>query len=186
MEGSNLAGWYLLDSKQPFNRVIQTAMSRLESDREDLLREATALVERVELRLPEQPDSIVAGFRRDGSASIFFGQNPVYQFNSRRELRRAFVEGLLYKTDHGKLIEMRRVRTETAVELRSKVVSPEETTLFLREANKWLGRLRDALAAGNTEVIGQVPSTHDVQARVGTWLQELPVEIVLAKTSRVQ
>lgn len=161
-------------------------MSRQESDREDLLREATALVERVELRLADQPDSIVAGFRRDGSASFFFGQSPVYQFNSRRELRRAYVGGLLYKVDSGKLVEMRRERTATAVELRSRSLSSEEATQFLLVTEKWLSTLRDALTAGNAEVLGQVPSDKDVAARVIAWLQELPREIVLAKTSRLQ
>src|SRR5437867_13443850 len=105
-------------------------MSRQESDREDLLREATALVERIELRLSQQPDSIVAGFRRDGSASFFFGQSPVYQFNSRCELRRAYVGGLLYKVDNGKLVEMRRERTANAVELRSRPLSSDESARF--------------------------------------------------------
>ena len=162
-------------------------MSRQESDREDLLREATALVERIELRLPEQPDSIVAGFRRDGSASFFFGQSPVYQFNSRCELRRAYVDGLLYKVDSSKLVEMRRERTPTAVELRSRQLSPAEAAQFLLDTEKkWLSTLRNALAAGNAEVLGHVPNDKDVAARVITWLQELPPGIVLAKTSRLQ
>lgn len=161
-------------------------MSRQESDREDLLREATALVERVELRLPEQPESIVAGFRRDGSASFFFGQSPVYQFNSRRELRRAYVGGFLYKVDGGQLVEMRRERTASAVELRSRPLSPEETAKFLLDAEDCLKRLRDALVARVAEVIGQVPSDKDIAARVAAWLQDLPTGIVLAKTSRLQ
>ena len=161
-------------------------MSRQESDREDLLREATALVERVELRLPQQPESIVAGFRRDGSASFFFGQSPVYQFNSRRELRRAYVGGLLYKVDSSKLVEMRRERTAAAVELRSRQLSPEETAKFLLDAEDCLQRLRNAFVARIAEVIGQVPSDKDVATRVAAWLQELPAGIVLAKTSRLQ
>ncbi|MGI8979445.1 MAG: hypothetical protein ACR2FY_09480 [Pirellulaceae bacterium] len=160
-------------------------MSRQESDREDLLREATALVERVELRLPEQPESIVAGFRRDGSASFFFGQSPVYQFNSRRELRRAFVDGLLYKADNGQLVEMRRERTAVAVELRSRPLRDDESAKFLVDAENWLSNLRDALAAGTVDVIGQVPIEQDVAARVTAWLEELPAKIVLANTSRL-
>ena len=161
-------------------------MSRQESEREDLLREATALVERVELRLPEQPESIVAGFRRDGAASFYFGQSPVYQFNGRGELRRAYVGGLLYKVDSGKLVEMRRERTATAVELRSRLLSPEETGKFLLDAEDCLKRLRHALVARIAEVIGQVPSDKDIATRVAVWLQELPAGIVLAKTSRLQ
>ena len=74
-------------------------MARRESDREDLLREATALVERAELTIEGFDEPIVVGFRRDGSASFFFGADPVYQFNTAFELRRAFVVGLLYKAE---------------------------------------------------------------------------------------
>ena len=161
-------------------------MARQESDREDLLREATALVERVELRLPDEQESVVAGFRRDGAASFFFGQSPVYQFNSHCELRRAFVDGLLYKTDNGRLVEMRRERTATAVELRSRQLLPKETAKFLLKAQDCLRRLRDALLDGTAEVVGQVPGDQDVAGRVASWLEHLPAGIVLAKTSRLQ
>jgi hypothetical protein len=163
-------------------------MARQESDREDLLREATALVERIELGLPNQPETVFAGFRRDGSASFFFGQSPVFQFNSQRELRRAFRDGLLYKTDNGRLVEMRRQRTDTAVELRSRVLTDDESASLLRECLDRLGELRDALKAGQAGVVGQVSdATHgaDVMGRVADWLHQLTA-VTVAKTSRVQ
>lgn len=164
-------------------------MARQESDREDLLREATALVERIELSLPNQPETVVAGFRRDGSASFFFGQSPVFQFNSQRELRRAFRDGLLYKTDNGRLVEMRRERTAEAVELRSRVLADEESAALLQEALIRLGELRDSLSAGQAVVVDQVSevaSGADVRSRVVGWLLQLTGEITIAKTSRVQ
>lgn len=164
-------------------------MARQESEREDLLREATALVERIEIRLPNQPETIVAGFRRDGSASFFFGQSPVFQFNSSRELRRAFRDGLLYKTDNGRLVEMRRERTAAAVELRSRVLSDEESAALLQESLFRLGELRDGLSVGQAVVVGQVSedaSGADVRRRVVDWLDLLTGEIKIAKTSRVQ
>jgi hypothetical protein len=164
-------------------------MARQELEREDLLREATALVERIELSLPHQPETIVAGFRRDGCASFFFGQSPVFQFNSQRELRRAFRDGLLYKTDNGRLVEMRRERTATAVELRSRVLADDESAAVLCEALARLTELREALAAGQAIVVGQVPENAngiDVKSRVENWLQQLTGEIAIAKTSRVQ
>ena len=71
-------------------------------NREDLLREATALVERIELvphrdRQFDASEPIVVGFRADGALSIFFGDDPVYQFNAAGELRRAYCDGLLFK-----------------------------------------------------------------------------------------
>lgn len=160
-------------------------MARQESQREDLLREATALVERVELRLPDQPEPIVAGFRRDGSASYFFGESSVYQFNSRRELRRGFRGGLLYKAESGRLVEMRRERTADAVELHSRPLTADENAAFLLAAKNELFRLRDALASRQAEIIGQVPADQNVAARVLAWLQEPLEEISVAAGSRV-
>src|SRR5262245_38526664 len=92
-------------------------MSRRESDREDLLREATALVERAELNVPGYNDPIVAGFRKDGSASFYFGADLVCQFNAAGELRRAYVASLLYKAERGRLVALRRQRSDTEVAL---------------------------------------------------------------------
>jgi hypothetical protein len=106
-------------------------MSRRESDLEDLLREATALVERAELKIADYDEPIVVGFRRDGSASVFFGPDPVYQFNSAGELRRAYVSGLLYKAERGSLCALRRERNETEVALVRSNLPPDETAALL-------------------------------------------------------
>ena len=73
-------------------------MARIESDREDLIREATALQQRVEWAVPGEPEPVVTGFKRDGSLSVYFGQDPVYQFNPTGQLRRAYVEDFLFRT----------------------------------------------------------------------------------------
>ena len=48
-------------------------MARHQEDREDILREATALVERVELEIENLEDPVVVGFRRDSGPAFFFG-----------------------------------------------------------------------------------------------------------------
>src|SRR5688500_8421146 len=106
-------------------------MAQRESNREDLMREATALIERAELVLPGAAEPVVVGFRRDGSASFFFGADPVYQFNAAGELRRAYVGGLLYKAVSRHLVALRRERTETETILLSCELSGEETAHFL-------------------------------------------------------
>src|SRR6186997_1242741 len=103
-------------------------MARRESEREDLLREATALVERAELTLEGSEEPIVVGFRRDGSASFFFGVDPVYQFNAACELRRAFVGGLLYKAERGRLVSLSRQRTMESVALFRAELTAQATT----------------------------------------------------------
>ena len=67
-------------------------MARNEADREDLMREAVALTERVELFVPGFEELITIGFRSNGAMSIFVGQDPVYQFDPSGRLRRAFAD----------------------------------------------------------------------------------------------
>src|SRR5262245_12366974 len=105
-------------------------MARQESDREDLLREATALVERAELKVAGESEPMTVGFRRDGSLSVFFGGDAVYQFNTAGELRRAFAGGLLYKAERGRLVELRRERSADEVALVRRELPDEESARF--------------------------------------------------------
>src|SRR5688500_7447259 len=109
-------------------------MARHESDREDILREAAALVERAELVVPGENEPVVIGFRTGGAASVFFGGDPVYQFNSQGELRRAFVRGLLYKAERGRLVELRRERTSHETSLIRRELDAAEQDEMLRGA----------------------------------------------------
>ncbi len=144
-------------------------MAREKADREDLLREATALVERVELTLNEG-EPIVLGFRRDGSLSCYFNPDLVYQFNARGELRRAFVAGVLYKADRGQLARLDRRETATAVELAHTGLTEPQTFEFLRDMHRQLNELRVALQRGEYRWVGQIPAEADVLARVVAWL----------------
>src|SRR6186713_1143176 len=102
-------------------------MAREEHDREDLLREATAMVERASLRVGFFAEPVFVGFRRDGSVSFYFGGDPVYQFNAAGELRRAFCDGALYKAVRGELVEMHRERTDAETRLVSRSLSQAES-----------------------------------------------------------
>jgi len=146
-------------------------MARQESDREDLLREATALVERAELMIPGEPEPVTVGFRRDSSLSIYFGGDPVYQFNTAGELRRAFADGLLYKAERGRLVQLSRERSETEVSLVRQELSDARTNAFLAAAQTRLAKLDESLAAGEFQTSGQVPAEGDVPARVRDWLR---------------
>src|SRR5437660_8131008 len=122
-------------------------MSRRESDREDLLREATALVARAELNVAGFDAPIVVGFRRDGAASFYFGAERVYQFNTARELRRAFIGGLLYKAEQGRLVSLTRERSEAAVSLFRVELDDKEAAGIVARLREQLRSLHGALAA---------------------------------------
>ena len=151
-------------------------MARDESDREDLLREATALVERIELS-PEAAtgstaENVVIGFRAGGAVSIFFGADPVYQFNAAGELRRAYCDGLLYKASHRRLVSLRRVRQQNEVQLLRHDLTDAEQRDFIASMQKCLRNLSDNLDSGRGSVVSQVPPEANVLTRVRGWLAE--------------
>lgn len=155
-------------------------MARDESRREDLLREATALVERIELR-PRTTDlstaasnqfhqPIVAGFRRDGAVSIFFGEDPVFQFNAAGELRRAFCDGKLFKATRGRLASLDRARTVHEVQLVRHELSSAEVAEFLSQMEDRLQKFSKSIDANTFEVVARVPPDADVLRRLRNWL----------------
>ncbi len=160
-------------------------MARHEQDREDLLREATALVERAEVKLASQQDSVVVGYRRDGSLSIFFGADPVYQFNTSQQLRRAFVAGRLYRAERGKLISLRRVRHQNATTLLRHDTTAEEQTALLEQLTRACQEFQARLASGDFTLIGEVPPQANVVARAEQWLRALPTPVEIAQRPNV-
>jgi hypothetical protein len=161
-------------------------MARRESDREDLLREATALVERAELTIEGHDEPIVVGFRRDGATSFFFGADPVYQFNSAGELRRAYVDGLLYKAERGRLVALRRERSAAEVALVRSELSDEESATLMSAMRQRLTFLQAALTAGSFALAGQVPADADTRARISRWLDSLHAQIRIAAAPNVR
>jgi hypothetical protein len=159
-------------------------MAREESAREDLLAEAKQLVQRIQIvpRVTDDLDAsnrldplpIVAGFRADGAFSIFFGEDPVYHFNADNELRRAYCQGLLIKAVGGRLISLRRHRTETETQLLRHEFSDDEQTDFLVKMREKLQQLFATINAGQLDVTGQVPAAEAVLDMVRRWLMLRP------------
>jgi hypothetical protein len=161
-------------------------MARQESDREDLLGEAVALVERIELAVHDEPASVVIGFRVNGAVSIYFGAAPVYQFNTSLQLRRAFSAEGPIKSEHGRLIQLVRNRTSECTELSSIPLSKSAQTDFLMAARERLHALCTAIADGKYQVIGVVPAYQPVLTRAQAWLCELPSVLTCADHAQVQ
>jgi hypothetical protein len=130
---------------------------------EDPMRELVALTERVELTGEEGSPTIVAGFRPDGRLSIYFGEDPYYQFDAEGRFRRAFVDGRLFRTQGASLAAL--TRSGGAVLVRHDLVV-DELEAFLADMLKRLGCLREALRAGHLMVIRQVPAKAAVVPRL--------------------
>jgi hypothetical protein len=149
--------------------------------REDLMAEAVALVERVELTIDSGGGPIVIGFRKDGCASFYFDQDPVYQFNTAGELRRAYLQGKRYKADKGALVALDKRRAAEEVQLVRQELSPAETAEILAEGKRRLEALQAALEARRFKIAGQVPQGADITGRALAWLTALPRPLVLAR-----
>ena len=148
-------------------------MARQERDREDLMAEATALADRVEMMMPGRSDPVVAGFWRDGRMSVYFGGDPVYHVDSSGRLRKAYAQGKLYRADRSGLAELRRRRSDDESVLLRNELSLAETRAFLETMRSELRDLSDALDAGAAHVIREHPPGADVVDRLKSRLREL-------------
>jgi hypothetical protein len=151
-------------------------MAREESEREDLLRDATALVERIELSPigVDGGEHVVAGFRREGGVSLYFGSGSAYHFNSCGDLRRAFANGLLIKAERGRLVSLDRRRQDGEVQLVRRALSDIEQSQFLSDIEWRLTDVMRQCESGTWITIGQVPEGADVLGRLRDWLTRHP------------
>jgi hypothetical protein len=120
-------------------------MARREADREDLIADAVALIHRAEFLIVGCPEPIVVGCRATGAWSFYFGAEPVYQFEPDGSLRRAFVDGKLYRTQGTTMAELTRVRTDAATTLERRDLTEEEAAAFRDRIQRDLVLLQNQL-----------------------------------------
>jgi len=111
-------------------------MASNEKDREDLMRDARALKRRVSFRSNQREDpvfftQIVLGIRENRYLSAYFDQDPVFHFDERNRLRRAFVDGYLYRTQGTTLARLNRERTRNETILKRHDLDEQELQRFL-------------------------------------------------------
>jgi hypothetical protein len=158
-------------------------MAQKESDREDLMREAVALVRRAELSYPARPsdEPVSAGFRRDRSLAIYFGADPVFQFDAQHRLRRAYASGHLYRTQGQTLARLMRDRSPEETVLQRHDLDADELEAFLNIARNQLMELHQAIQSNAARVLAQVPTDGDCLPEIAVFLAEvLRQEIRLA------
>jgi hypothetical protein len=171
--------------------MYNRAMGKATHAREDLLRDAVALVARAAIQM-ESPgraggdETIVVGFRREGAFSIFFGEEPVFHFTSGGELRRAFVDGRIIKVESGRLCEALKGDSGGRVQLVARPFSEDESAHLLRAIADRINELEGALASGRFTLVGQVPAGEDVPGRSLAFMRSLPAALPIAKSSHVK
>ena len=150
-----------------------TSPGRNESDREDIMREATALKRRMSLRVAGMPEPIVAGFRTNDYFSVFFDQDPVYQYDNQGQLRRAYLGGLLYRTQGNTLAQLKRVRTETQTVLQREDLNSDQLAVFLTTMSEFISRLLTAFENGTVTVLETIPDDPAIADQVTTALRQV-------------
>ena len=133
-------------------------MARVETDRDDLLREAVALVRRMEFRAMPGNQLIVVGFRPTGWLSIYFDADPMYQFDELGRLRRAYIDGLLYRSEGCVLAQLERQRSPSETTLVRRDLSGESLVDFQQQAHAKIRWLQALLRNGDVTISRQVPS----------------------------
>jgi hypothetical protein len=160
-------------------------MARQSQEREDLLRDARALMPRILLRmeLDGQRVDVLAGFRGE-ALSLYFGDDPVFHFNASGELRRAFVDDQLIKAEDGRLVALTPRRSEVRTEFVATALDRRVEQRLLKEIDARLRRLSASLIARRFEIAGQEPSECDALARLLRRLADSD-ELKIARSPRV-
>ncbi len=159
--------------------------------REDLMREATAYAQRLLLSHPGF-EPIFVGVRPQGGWSIYFGEDPVFQFNAAQQLRRAHFGDQSYAAEQGRLTQLRRQRAKHLdqgppahagrVEIDRRYDEAAEQRV-LQDCHYRCSSLAHALAQGTATVTEQHPKERELIPEVVKLLMNLPSEIVIADSS---
>lgn len=119
--------------------------------------EAIALSPRVAFSIPGFSDEIVAGRRSDGRWSVYFGGDPVYHFDADGRLRRAFLDGQLYRTEGQTLSRLTRQESSTETVLLRHDLTESELTGFQNDACLLLNRLATSISRSEATVRLAIP-----------------------------
>jgi len=161
-------------------------MARHEADREDLLAEARALVDRAEYQIPGEAHPVVAGFRENGALSLYLGEDPALHWNSQGELRRAYVGGLLFKAENGQLVTLRRERTEHETALVRHELMPDELRDFKAQIQMRLVHVRAQLDKGNYRLLREERvSAGELAERIRAMLHLVTDQLPIAQSPRL-
>lgn len=108
---------------------------------------------------------LVAGFRADGALSVYLGPERVYHCDAEGRLRRAFLDGVLYRTQGGTLAALRRDRTTTETTLWRHDLPPHDLETFHRQMRLDLQHLHKQLTQTNWHPARLAPADDAVLVR---------------------
>ncbi|OYP28447.1 hypothetical protein [Rhodopirellula sp. MGV] len=177
-------------------------MAKNTQDREDLLRDGVAMVVRGRIWLekltedgvvvegnPDDQLEIVIGFRRDGRLSLYWDQDPVFQFDADQALRRVYLGGKAYRAEGGRLCLIEKRSNErvavSRLQLETTALSTTSEAAILQRLGDCLQQVAQRLNAmihnpveGDLEVVGETRAAY--AQRVLDWIESLPQPVPIA------
>ena len=163
-------------------------MAKRTQDREDLLRDGTAMPVRGKLLIDGV--EVVIGFRRNGQLSLYWDQDPVFQFDTDSRLRRVFIDSNRLKSDNGRLVRLTKTdehSNQPAGRLRlvTEPITAAAEARILQSLSHCLQQIDAALQSidkldGKTELQTVGASGRDFAGRVRRWIAKADQPIQLA------
>ena len=163
-------------------------MAKFKADREDLVREGTAMP--IRGRLWIEQNEIVIGFRRDDACSLYWNQDPVFQFDANQQLRRVFYQSTRYKSRDRRLVRLTQLPADEAerasrLRLIEEIISAEKQTEILQRLTDALQQIQQAFSETtpkpSPDILHSVGlPVPDFRTRVLQWINRLPDPIRIA------
>lgn len=165
-------------------------MAKQSHDREDLLRDGTAMPIRGRTMIGET--EVFLGFRSDGQFSLYWDQDPVFQFDPLQQLRRVYIDGQRLKAEQGRLVAMTKQSSERSssaerLQFRFDLVSDDRQRHIIERLGRCLqqidARLGDFLQFPDPDTVQSVGLSPDAFCeKVLAWSQTLPRPVKVAET----
>ncbi len=156
-------------------------MAKQTHDREDLLRDGTAMP--VRGRFLVGTVEVVVGFRSKGQVSLYWDQDPVFQFDELGQLRRVFFDATRFKAQDGRLVRMAQASDQAApsvgrLRLAGELISDSDQRRILQRLSDCLQQMEQAFANPSADhgidtlrCVGA--NQRDFVFRVRNWLTSL-------------
>ena len=147
-------------------------MAKDAEDREDLLRDATAYVTRIEFNVPGVDDEIFCGFRENHAFSLYWGQDTVLQFNANAELRRAYWRNRMIASFKHQLHWLDRDANAARVRLQRVPLTEKEVSKLFDAYASCRKTIVETITREEHSIVGEFPKEGNVSDRVAQWLRE--------------
>ena len=139
----------------------------MSNDHEDLLRDGHNMPIRGATAIEQS--RVVVGFRSQGQVSIYCGEDPVFQFNAKGEIRRVYFQGDRYAANQGKLHWLKPTNDGAKLQFQPVVASHKICERIFSEFDKW----RERIGGAADWEVADIDDHHFV-LRLRTWLETLP------------